>query len=140
MEARKCDRCGEFYELSKEDQERKGWPVDTKGAIARLYLRPGTDNSGEWYDLCPECVKSLQEWLGIHDPSYKFLDKTETCPVNHCRGCNRLSWGNGPDNPYYECHKYNTKVKFFSKQLNDLIPEDFKKDNSVGDPYEDGGL
>lgn len=63
MEARKCDRCNEFYDLSKEDQERKDWPADIKGAIARLYLRPGSDEKGEWYDLCPKCVKSLQEWL-----------------------------------------------------------------------------
>ncbi len=63
MEARKCDRCKEFYDLSKEDRERRDWPVDIKGAIARLYLRSGSDEKGDWYDLCPKCVKSLQEWL-----------------------------------------------------------------------------
>jgi hypothetical protein len=34
-----------------------------KGAIARLYLRPSTTGIGDWFDLCPKCVKSLQEWL-----------------------------------------------------------------------------
>lgn len=77
MEARKCDRCKEFYDLSKEDRERRDWPVDIKGAIARLYLRSGSDEKGDWYDLCPKCVKSLQEWLENHGPLYKFLDKVE---------------------------------------------------------------
>lgn len=65
-EARKCDRCHEFYELSKEDQSRRDWPADAKGTVARLFLRTSTDDRGEWYDLCPKCVDSLKGWLENH--------------------------------------------------------------------------
>ena len=130
MKAFKCDRCGSLFESEERKEIFNNYPT--------LYIVDENDTS-QLVDLCKNCATELKEWLGNHGPLYKFLDKTETCQT-HCRGCNQLTWGDGPDNPYYECHKYNTKVKFFSKSLNDISEEDFKKENSVGDPYEDGGL
>lgn len=50
MRAMKCDRCGKFYE------EHEGMLVDTE--LNRIYLR-----DRKTYDLCPECMKELENFL-----------------------------------------------------------------------------
>lgn len=111
-EARKCDRCKELYELSIEDQSRRDWPVDTKGAVARLFLRTSTDDRGDWYDLCPKCVESLKEWL--EQP--KLVKEIENEIYSQC--CVPKELLTGP--PIYK-----GAVDFA---------------DSMSDPYEDGGL
>lgn len=54
MKARKCDRCGKFYDDYKPTEE-------TKNANA-LRLMGATQTSahhGGWYDLCEGCMKDL---------------------------------------------------------------------------------
>lgn len=54
MKARKCDRCGKFYNDYKPTEE-------TKNANA-LRLMGATQTSahhGGWYDLCEGCMKDL---------------------------------------------------------------------------------
>lgn len=65
MEARKCDRCKEYYDLTKEEQKERDLPVDLKGQYVQIYFRGslGKDR-GNWYDLCPKCFKKLEKWLG----------------------------------------------------------------------------
>ena len=50
MRAMKCDRCGKFYE------EHEGMLVDT--VLKRKYWR-----DRKTYDLCPECMKELEDFL-----------------------------------------------------------------------------
>lgn len=55
--ARKCDRCGELYELYE----------DTKFNNIRLYKDRLVSNV-VWvmdYDLCPSCATMLEEWLNV---------------------------------------------------------------------------
>lgn len=55
--ARKCDRCGELYELYN----------DTKFNNIRLIKDRPLSNS-VWvmdYDLCPSCAIMLEEWLNV---------------------------------------------------------------------------
>lgn len=64
-EARKCDRCHEFYEIPKKQQD-KNTPYDIKGAYAKLLLCDHNRDYPEmvrWYDLCPNCVELLDKWL-----------------------------------------------------------------------------
>ena len=49
-EARKCDRCGKFYE-----------PYSEKVHIHRYKYA-----SLEWYDLCPECNAGFVKWMNKH--------------------------------------------------------------------------
>lgn len=50
MRAMKCDRCGKFYE------EHEGMLVDTE-------LKRGFLERRKTYDLCPECMKELEDFL-----------------------------------------------------------------------------
>lgn len=55
--ARKCDRCGELYELYE----------DTKFNSIRLIKDRPASNS-VWvmdYDLCLSCATMLEEWLDV---------------------------------------------------------------------------
>lgn len=64
-EARKCDRCHEFYDIAEEQQDRCA-PYELKGAYAKLLFCDNNRNYQEsvrWYDLCPNCVELLDKWL-----------------------------------------------------------------------------
>ena len=50
MRAMKCDRCSKIY------KEHEGMTVNTE--LARIYLK-----DRKTYDLCPECMKELEDFL-----------------------------------------------------------------------------
>lgn len=59
MTAKKCDRCGKFYEEYNVANDEKN--VNT----IRTYnceIDKGVYSHGP-YDLCPECSKQLVDWL-----------------------------------------------------------------------------
>lgn len=69
-EARKCDRCHGYFELSKEDQKDRDYSYDMKGTYVKIMLfgRYGeVEKSVRWYDLCPNCMESLDKWLANPD-------------------------------------------------------------------------
>lgn len=58
MDAKKCDRCGKFYdEYNVKDEQSPN----------SFRLLRKTENRVNYkldeYDLCPECMAKLQEWL-----------------------------------------------------------------------------
>lgn len=62
-EAKKCDRCGKYYE--------KNVLFKTKGSICGSVLEgfATTEKNGrsdEWFDLCDNCLKSLFAWKARH--------------------------------------------------------------------------
>ena len=70
-EARKCDRCHGYFELSEEDQKNRDLPYDMKGTYVKIMLsgRYGeVENSVRWFDLCPNCMELLDKWL--ENPDY----------------------------------------------------------------------
>ena len=99
-EARKCDRCHNFYELPKKQQDKNA-PYDLKGAYAKLLLCDNNRDYPEtvrWYDLCPNCVELLDKWLenpDNYDPhdlvkninDAKYEDPCESCCTTHCEQC-----------------------------------------------------
>ena len=59
-DAKKCDRCGRFYDIYKPDDNAVGFRfIDS----AEYPLRPV-------YDLCPDCMGELINWLT--KPEEKF--------------------------------------------------------------------
>lgn len=55
-DAKKCDVCGKLYEL-----------YNTKNGYNRLSLRRidanGCVTYADYYDCCPECMKSIEDYL-----------------------------------------------------------------------------
>lgn len=62
MRAKKCDRCGKLFEHYDGIKEFK----NTEKANALLLIDRDLDNkywSRKSYDLCPECMKKLEDFL-----------------------------------------------------------------------------
>ena len=58
-EAKKCDRCGEFYEENELMESKCSVPGSTIGGINTVTKDGRKD---EHFDLCDDCVKSLFIW------------------------------------------------------------------------------
>lgn len=53
--AMKCDRCGKYYDHH---------PDDADGVAVLSYDREtDTYHNDENFDLCPDCIKSFDEWF-----------------------------------------------------------------------------
>lgn len=70
-EARKCDRCHDFYGIAEEQQDKQA-PYEFKGDYVNLHLwvaRNGIrkDIMSQWYDLCPKCMMELECWLNNNE-------------------------------------------------------------------------
>lgn len=62
MIAKKCDRCGKFHEHYDGGKEFK----NTERANAVRLIDKDLDNSfwsRKTYDLCPDCMRSLEKFL-----------------------------------------------------------------------------
>ena len=56
--ARKCDRCGKFY-----DYYPKGYDIQYNG-VQRIYRDRGESlRHSTAYDLCPECMNAFDEFM-----------------------------------------------------------------------------
>lgn len=102
-EARKCDRCHGYFELSEEDQKNRDLPYDMKGTYLKIMLfgRYGeVENSVRWFDLCPNCMELLDKWLENpdNDEEYqkalegiktyaKYKDPCKSCHNGVCEQC-----------------------------------------------------
>lgn len=51
MIARKCDRCGAYYDEPKQ------------GEVSGIWWKYGVDSVGSLRDLCPDCTDKLGDWL-----------------------------------------------------------------------------
>lgn len=49
--ARKCDRCGTFYDMPKT------------GEVSGIYWMYGVETVGSPRDLCPKCTDELSDWM-----------------------------------------------------------------------------
>ena len=83
-EARKCDRCKDFYDIAEEQQDKQA-PYEFKGDYVNLHLwvaRNGIrkDVTSQWYDLCPKCMMELECWLKNNEfPTVCESDKDANC-------------------------------------------------------------
>lgn len=65
MDAKKCDRCGKFY-------DHYSYPVNQSGPYRhgnKLMLANeiyGVNHHVKEFDLCKDCMDELEEFLGMH--------------------------------------------------------------------------
>lgn len=93
--AKKCDRCGNLYE--PESIDICGAVVNGLGLIIRDKQNANTV-SRQYFDLCPECLISLSNWL-----------KNEPMTFNEIRKASGLEPISGSDNVF---------VKLYSEREN----------------------
>lgn len=60
MDAKKCDRCGAFYE--KEKEHSNGGMFFDKIYKINSYISNGS-NLCAVFDLCPDCRKAFEEFM-----------------------------------------------------------------------------
>lgn len=69
MNAKKCDRCGKFYDYYNGNKNKES-------ANAIKFVENARDGvyGCSLYDLCPECMSKLQEWLmkGMKTNGYRI--------------------------------------------------------------------
>lgn len=155
-EARKCDRCKDFYDIAEGQQDRDT-PYEFKGDYVNLHLwvaRNGVqrDLESRWYDLCPKCMTELECWL-------KNNEFPTICEPDNEAACADRS--NGATEKELELASKLNDAKIYIAQLKselgytmtkeeiDIVNEEDKKkrwlekhkdENKLSDPYEDGGL
>lgn len=62
--AKKCDRCGDYYDGYTNYIYKETVSVDEKEVRLTLeYHRPGLGDRLYSVDLCPRCQKSLLDWF-----------------------------------------------------------------------------
>lgn len=53
--ATKCDRCGKYFDHHEE--------ANAFAFLSYDRLKDKYSYEGEEYDLCPDCIRSLNDWL-----------------------------------------------------------------------------
>lgn len=64
-EARRCDRCNEFYSINDINDKRGEYPItaDYKKSVGSMTLYDNNVSRIKHLDLCPKCSRSLIVWL-----------------------------------------------------------------------------
>lgn len=64
-EARRCDRCNEFYSINDDIKERGEYPITAnyKKLVYSMTLYDNNVSRIKHLDLCPKCSRSLIVWL-----------------------------------------------------------------------------
>ena len=137
-EARKCDRCKDFYDIAEEQQDKQA-PYEFKGDYVNLHLwvaRNGIrkDVTSQWYDLCPKCMMELECWLNNNEfPTNCELEETKE--VEELEDpCDDCSIDIGQRN-CIQCRYGYISVEDRKKRYAEV-----KKESKLSDPYEEGGL
>lgn len=59
--ARKCDRCGAFYDRYNENNNDS---IENSNAMAFIiHYKNDTYNTCKHFDLCPDCKDKLVNWI-----------------------------------------------------------------------------
>lgn len=61
--ARKCDRCGDYYEPESRHIPNLGGTVNAIRLMDLKYTNGMYDQPCKLYDLCPRCLYELEIWL-----------------------------------------------------------------------------
>ena len=93
-EARRCDRCNEFYSINDDIKERGEYPITAtyKRLIYSMTLYDNNVSRIKHLDLCPKCSRSLIVWLNDYCDikEENILDKlveTDIAEVKDCYKC-----------------------------------------------------
>ena len=76
MDAKKCDRCGKFYEIYFYLASQK---EDHGNCITVWNIMPnGYENHIKKFDLCKSCMTKLETFLGMNKETEKYDKKGNT--------------------------------------------------------------
>ena len=71
MDAKKCDRCGKFYDhyygLGLDQSMKKRFKIDSTNSMQLVFtpkFSTQSKNYSEVLDLCPDCMHGLLKWMG----------------------------------------------------------------------------
>ena len=106
-DAKRCDRCGDFYSMNDDIQKRgkiNNKTVNYIGAYAGESARCG------YFDLCPECSKSFVNWLDRVIEKWDDLLPEEIDKEHNCKRC-FYSKQTDDQMPCNVCHNYSRFVE-----------------------------
>ncbi len=92
-EARRCDRCNEFYSINDNIEKRGEYAIGTsyKKSIHSITLYDSNVNRIKHLDLCPKCSRSLIVWLDDYgqygDTIFDKLVETDIAEEKDCKQC-----------------------------------------------------
>ena len=66
-DAKKCDRCGKFYEHRVIKCKRSCGRYDVRPLNGTLRVYEDCTNRGFYFDLCPACFHELMDFLHIEE-------------------------------------------------------------------------
>lgn len=111
-EARRCDRCNEFYSINDNIKERGEYPITAnyKKPVYSMTLYDNNVSRIKHLDLCPKCSRSLIVWLNNYgqygETIFDKLVETDIAEVKDCRHC-KYDIPFTEEVPCEECYKYN---------------------------------
>lgn len=76
-DAKKCDRCGEYYTLGGENGIRPS--VEGYRIFGVRYISANKQNIDE-YDLCPKCAMNVWEYISKYDEPTEDHEAIESAP------------------------------------------------------------
>ena len=77
--AKKCDRCGKFYEKNVVMESKGSVLGSTIGGINTATKEGKTD---EHFDLCDDCIKRLGEWIKKQNLDSRWIPVSVRYPDN----------------------------------------------------------
>lgn len=77
--AKKCDRCGKFYEKNVVMKSKGSFLGSTIGGINTATEEGKTD---EHFDLCDDCIKRLGEWMKKQNLDSRWIPVSVGHPDN----------------------------------------------------------
>ena len=88
-EARRCDRCNEFYSINDDIKERGEYPITAnyKKLVYSMTLYDNNVSRIKHLDLCPKCSRSLIVWLNDYCDikEENILDKLVETDCSNCK-------------------------------------------------------
>lgn len=57
MDAKKCDRCGKYYDKNNYTYKKNGF------VVYGISFELDHNSRANYKDLCDDCLKSLEKWL-----------------------------------------------------------------------------
>ncbi len=67
VQAKKCDRvgCGNYYDHYGGEERTNGGYTNPNAVAFACFVEMGKEPivTGQYYDLCPDCMGKLQRWL-----------------------------------------------------------------------------
>ena len=89
-DAKKCDRCGFFYEMRGEHNDIRP-SLEVNRIFGVRFKSAANTNMDDW-DLCPDCAKKVWEYVSNYEDPIPKPDLTEECDDDRFILVNKEDW------------------------------------------------